>query len=259
MLGRQGNVRARQRRAASRDRAPRRARRERWRFVNAANGRYFNLELPGHTFLVIGWDGGPRPDAVRDATAARRAGRALRGARRARRRSRDTLALRTVHYDRGHNIPDPGPDRPADDGASARARRDTRRCRRRGATSSRLAFDAATPRRRFVLREDDTRPDGSRSSRSTTRRSRTSRRCRRRWATRDLGDREHRRDGPSVPPARHVVPGRSTCGHSVPSRSAGRTPSTSRRRRRVRFAVRYRCARAAGCTTATSSSTPSAG
>ena len=30
--------------------------RERWRFVNAANGRYFNLELPGHTFNVIAWD-----------------------------------------------------------------------------------------------------------------------------------------------------------------------------------------------------------
>jgi FtsP/CotA-like multicopper oxidase with cupredoxin domain len=40
---------------------------ERWRIVNAANGRYFALELPGHEFLVVGGDGGPLPAAeVRD-------------------------------------------------------------------------------------------------------------------------------------------------------------------------------------------------
>jgi FtsP/CotA-like multicopper oxidase with cupredoxin domain len=32
--------------------------RERWRFVNASNGRYFELALPGHRFWVIGGDGG---------------------------------------------------------------------------------------------------------------------------------------------------------------------------------------------------------
>jgi FtsP/CotA-like multicopper oxidase with cupredoxin domain len=32
--------------------------RERWRFINAANGRYFNLSLPKHMLRVIGWDGG---------------------------------------------------------------------------------------------------------------------------------------------------------------------------------------------------------
>lgn len=31
---------------------------ERWRIVNAANGRYFALELPGHRFVVVGGDGG---------------------------------------------------------------------------------------------------------------------------------------------------------------------------------------------------------
>lgn len=32
---------------------------ERWRVVNAANGRYFKLELAGHRFVVVGGDGGP--------------------------------------------------------------------------------------------------------------------------------------------------------------------------------------------------------
>lgn len=31
---------------------------ERWRIVNAANGRYFALELPGHEFVIVGGDGG---------------------------------------------------------------------------------------------------------------------------------------------------------------------------------------------------------
>ncbi len=32
--------------------------RERWRLVNTSNGRLFDLELSGHFFTVIGWDGG---------------------------------------------------------------------------------------------------------------------------------------------------------------------------------------------------------
>jgi FtsP/CotA-like multicopper oxidase with cupredoxin domain len=35
--------------------------RERWRFVNTANGRFFNLRLPGVRFLVIATDGGLLP------------------------------------------------------------------------------------------------------------------------------------------------------------------------------------------------------
>lgn len=37
---------------------------ERWRVVNAANGRYFALELPGHEFVVVGGDGGALPAAT---------------------------------------------------------------------------------------------------------------------------------------------------------------------------------------------------
>lgn len=36
---------------------------ERWRIVNAANGRYFALELAGHEFMIVGGDGGPLPAA----------------------------------------------------------------------------------------------------------------------------------------------------------------------------------------------------
>lgn len=32
--------------------------RERWHLVNAANGRFYKLTVPGHPFEVIGWDGG---------------------------------------------------------------------------------------------------------------------------------------------------------------------------------------------------------
>ncbi len=32
---------------------------QRWRIVNAANGRYFALELAGHAFIAVGGDGGP--------------------------------------------------------------------------------------------------------------------------------------------------------------------------------------------------------
>ena len=110
MLGRQGNVLlVNGRRGGRLDVAA--GTRERWRFVNAANGRYFNLSLPGHRFLVIGWDGGLLPEPYGSDTllvapgeryevlvtfdAPPAAGR--------------PLALRTLHYDRGHDIPDPGP------------------------------------------------------------------------------------------------------------------------------------------------------
>jgi FtsP/CotA-like multicopper oxidase with cupredoxin domain len=84
--------------------------RERWRFVNSANGRFFNLRLADRPFLVVGWDGGllPQPyetDRVLVAPGERYEvlvsfGEADVGA---------PLVLETLHYDRGHNIPDPGP------------------------------------------------------------------------------------------------------------------------------------------------------
>jgi FtsP/CotA-like multicopper oxidase with cupredoxin domain len=83
--------------------------RERWRFVNAANGRYFNLRLVGHTFRVIGWDGGVLREPYETDTLLVAPGERyevlveLAGA------DGTVAALQTLHYDRGHDVPDPGP------------------------------------------------------------------------------------------------------------------------------------------------------
>ncbi len=154
MLGRQGNV-VLINGESSASIAPAAGSRERWRFVNSANGRFFNLELPGRRFLVIGWDGGlvtapyetdqllVAPGERYDVLVE------LAGA------PGDSLALRTVHYDRGHDIPDPGPiDLLAIElgatGAPPAPLPTT------FGNIAPIVFDASTPRRRFVMREDDT-------------------------------------------------------------------------------------------------------
>lgn len=83
--------------------------RERWRLVNAANGRYFNLSLPGHTFLVVGWDGGllPTPYTVEKLLIA--PGERYDVLVTFERSPTERLALKTLFYDRGHDVPDPGP------------------------------------------------------------------------------------------------------------------------------------------------------
>lgn len=108
MLGRQGNVLLANGVSTPRFETDDGAR-ERWRFVNAANGRYFNLRLPGHTFRVIGWDGGLLPEPYEVETLLITPGERydviveLKGAVGSER------ALETVHYDRGHRVPDRGP------------------------------------------------------------------------------------------------------------------------------------------------------
>ena len=108
MLGRQGNVLVVNGKMDATLTAKAGAR-ERWRFVNSANGRYFNLVLPGHTFLVIGWDGGLLEAPYETERLLITPGEryevlvTLDGA------PGDALTLQTVHYDRGHEIPDPGP------------------------------------------------------------------------------------------------------------------------------------------------------
>ena len=107
MLGRQGNVLLVNGKAGAQIEVKSGAR-ERWRFVNAANGRYFNLRLPGHKFTVIGWDGGLLPQPYEAETVLIAPGErydvlvTFTGAVGAR------VALETIHYDRGHEIPDPG-------------------------------------------------------------------------------------------------------------------------------------------------------
>ncbi len=83
--------------------------RERWRFVNAANGRFFNLVLPGHVFDVIGFDGGLLEQPYRTESLLIAPGEryevlvTLDGAIGAR------IPLQTIHYERGHELPDDGP------------------------------------------------------------------------------------------------------------------------------------------------------
>jgi len=152
MLGRQGNVLlVNGRQAPALDVAA--GTRERWRFVNAANGRYFNLDLPGRSFRVIGWDGGLVAAPYDVETLLIAPGERydvlveIAGA------AGDELELRNTYYDRGHNIPDTGPRTlmmvalgPA--GSPAAPLPD------QWGTVDPITVDGATPRRQFVLREE---------------------------------------------------------------------------------------------------------
>jgi FtsP/CotA-like multicopper oxidase with cupredoxin domain len=83
--------------------------RERWRFINAANGRFFNLALEGHSFLVIGWDGGLLPQPYRTDRLLITPGERYEVLIDFDRPSSGELWLQTWYYDRGHDMPDPGP------------------------------------------------------------------------------------------------------------------------------------------------------
>jgi FtsP/CotA-like multicopper oxidase with cupredoxin domain len=81
--------------------------RERWRFANAANGRFFDLKMKdGTPFLVIAWDGGMLPQPYAADTLLITPGERY-----------EVLvdvpaagtSLQNVYYDRGHDLPDPGP------------------------------------------------------------------------------------------------------------------------------------------------------
>ncbi len=109
MLGRQGNVLL-----INGQRAPVELRvaagsRERWRFVNAANGRYFNLQVPGAELLVIGSDGGILPVPYSTETLLISPGERYDVLVTFQGNGGGRATLQTVHYDRGHDIPDPGP------------------------------------------------------------------------------------------------------------------------------------------------------
>jgi FtsP/CotA-like multicopper oxidase with cupredoxin domain len=132
--------------------------RERWRFVNVANGRFFNLELPGYTFLVIGWDGGMLPEPYVTETLLLAPGERYEVIVEFSEQAAGELALRTIYYDRGHDIPDTGPvdilaitiDGDAEPLSALPSV---------WGTVEPIPFDAATPRRALVLREDDSIPN----------------------------------------------------------------------------------------------------
>jgi FtsP/CotA-like multicopper oxidase with cupredoxin domain len=85
--------------------------RERWRIVNTANGRYFNLRLPDHSFRVIGWDGGLLAEPYSADTLLIAPGERYDVLVELEGKAGSDLALETIHYDRGHEVPDPGPQR----------------------------------------------------------------------------------------------------------------------------------------------------
>ena len=82
--------------------------RERWRIVNAANGRFFKLRLAGHTFTVVGSDGGLAPAPLHVDELLIVPGERydvlidLPG------EAGTRVALESVFYDRGHKMPDTG-------------------------------------------------------------------------------------------------------------------------------------------------------
>jgi FtsP/CotA-like multicopper oxidase with cupredoxin domain len=154
MMGRQGNVLL-----VNGQRAPvslhvGAGARERWRFVNAANGRYFNLRIPGASLLVIGSDGGLLATPKSAETLLVAPGErydvlvtfdGLPGAR---------ATLQNVYYDRGHDIPDPGPQEllSVDVGVGVAA---PAPLPERWGEPPRLPLTDATPVRPFVLAEDE--------------------------------------------------------------------------------------------------------
>lgn len=109
MLGRQGNVLLVNGQQAPKELHVAAGSRERWRFVNAANGRYFNLTIPGHRFLVIASDGGLLPRPYETDTLLVTPGERYDVLVTFEGDAGDAAALQTVHYDRGHDIPDRGP------------------------------------------------------------------------------------------------------------------------------------------------------
>jgi FtsP/CotA-like multicopper oxidase with cupredoxin domain len=108
MMGRQGNVLLvdgrREPIASTRAGAL-----ERWRVLNAANGRYFHLELPGHRLFVLAWDGGRLPEPYWTERLLVAPGERYEVLVSIEGDVGDVLELRTLHYDRGHGLPDPGP------------------------------------------------------------------------------------------------------------------------------------------------------
>jgi len=82
--------------------------RERWRFVDAANSRFFKLSIPGHPLLVIGWDGGLIPEPYMTDTLLISPGERYDVIVNLDGDPGTTLSLQTLYYDRAPELPDPG-------------------------------------------------------------------------------------------------------------------------------------------------------
>jgi FtsP/CotA-like multicopper oxidase with cupredoxin domain len=110
MLGRQGNVILANGRSGG-EIIVRNGARERWRFVNAANGRYFNLQLPDRTFTVIGWDGGLLAEPYSAQTILIAPGERYEVLVEISGVPGEIIPLQTIYYFRAHGLPfaDPAP------------------------------------------------------------------------------------------------------------------------------------------------------
>jgi FtsP/CotA-like multicopper oxidase with cupredoxin domain len=158
MFGRQGNTLLVNGRAGATLHAHAGAR-ERWRIVDAANARFFDLALPDRTFLVIGFDGGLLETPYQTDTLLVAPGERydviveLAGAR------GDELALETRFYDRaGGLLPDSGTQDlmtiALGDTAAAVDPLPTT-----WGTFAPIPVDASTPGLTFTLHEDGFPPD----------------------------------------------------------------------------------------------------
>ncbi|CAN5917828.1 multicopper oxidase CueO [soil metagenome] len=154
MMGRQGNVLLVNGQAGATLRT-KAGSRERWRFVNAANGRYFNLSLPGHSLLVIGWDAGVLETPYSTDTLLVAPGERYDVLVEIDDAPGDVIPLQTLYYDRGHNLPDLGPQElfrveVAENRENASAPLPTT-----WNTFSALPVDTSTPVRTLVLDEQE--------------------------------------------------------------------------------------------------------
>ncbi|MDP3220902.1 MAG: multicopper oxidase family protein [Deltaproteobacteria bacterium] len=127
--------------------------RERWRFVNAANGRYFRLRLPGHALRVIGGDAGLLHAPYDAETVLIAPGERYEVLVEPVGATGETVTLFTEPHDRGLGTAGDAPIALLDvvgEGAAlpTRAPLDVR-----GAPFAGVALDAATPVRAIVLRE----------------------------------------------------------------------------------------------------------
>lgn len=133
--------------------------RERWRFVNAANGRYFNLRVPGRELLVIGTDGGLFPTPYRAETLLVAPGERYEVLVSFDVPENSRAALETIHYDRGHELPDQGPRTLFDIDVRGRTKRILRPLPAQLRAIAPMELPASTPTRSFALQEREA-PDG---------------------------------------------------------------------------------------------------
>ncbi len=129
--------------------------RQRWRFVNSANGRYFNLRVADHPFVVVGSDGGLLPRSYTADTLLIAPGERYEvivsfddaeGAH---------ASLETIYYNRGHELPDQGPRVLADIVVGPHAGRALRPLPTVLRSIDPLPITASTVVKRFTLQENE--------------------------------------------------------------------------------------------------------